>query len=182
MAVHLEKLISKERQLAIVVKGAAHSRRRTTKRNGDKDLHGTNLKALLAIALIGSAGAAQAEDFPRAGYEGARNGLAAPFAGNWSMGFPEPAGTIVSATTIHCSDPVRIEETAEAAITFKTPGMPTPLSFELNAFEGRTSWIPADNMQTVVTVWLTEDSFHFYVTDMGRVDWTNPSLMKRCDD
>jgi hypothetical protein len=153
-----------------------------TKQNEDNDLHRTNLLNLLAVGLIVIPATTQAEDFPRAGYEGAPNGLAAPFAGNWSLGFPEPEGTIVSTTTIDCVEPVRIERTGNASIAFKTPGMPTPVPFELDEFEGRTTWFPADNSQTVVTVWLTDDSFHFYTTSMGRVDWTNPSLMKRCDD
>lgn len=144
-------------------------------------MHRTIAKSLLAVALLGWAAAAQAEDFPRAGYDGAPNGLAAPFVGTWSFGFPEPEGTIVSTTTIDCSDPVRIEATSDVGINFKTPGMTAPVAFELNEFEGRTSWIPADNTQTIVTVWLTPDSFHFYVTDMGRVNWNNPSLLKRCD-
>jgi hypothetical protein len=153
----------------------------STKQNEGNDLHRNSLKNLLGIGLIGMAGAAQAEDFPRAGYEGAPNGLAAPFTGNWSMGFPEAEGTIVSTTTIDCSDPVRIAATGESTIDFRTPAMPTPVPFELGAFEGRTTWLPADNSQTVVAVWLTQDSFHFYITSMGRVDWANPRLLKRCD-
>jgi len=153
----------------------------STKQNEGNDLHRNSLKNLLGIGLVGMAGAVQAEDFPRAGYEGAPNGLAAPFAGDWSLGFPEPEGTIVSATTIDCLDPVRIVATGEGTIDFKTPGMPTPVPFELGVFEGRTTWLPADNSQTVVAVWLTHDSFHFYITNMGRVDWANPRLLKRCD-
>lgn len=144
-------------------------------------MHRTVLKQLLVVGLIGTTGVAPAEDFPRAGYEGAPNGLAAPFAGNWSLGFPEPEGTIISTTTIDCSDPVRIEGAGDASITFKTPGMPAPAPYELGEFEGRTTWFPADNSQSVVAVWLTEDSFHFYATNMGKVDWSNPSLMKRCN-
>ncbi len=48
-------------------------------------MHRNSLKNLLGIGLVGMAGAVQAEDFPRAGYEGAPNGLAAPFAGDWSL-------------------------------------------------------------------------------------------------
>ncbi len=144
-------------------------------------MHRTIAKSLLTVAILSGVSPALAEDFPRAGYEGAPNGLAAPFVGEWSLGFPEPEGTIVSTTTIDCADPVRIAETGESTITFKTPGMSVPVPFELGEFEGRTTWLPADNSQTVVTVWLTEDSFHFYVTNMGKVDWTNPSLLKRCD-
>ncbi len=143
-------------------------------------MHRPNWKQLLVIGFIGMTGVAQAEDFPRAGYEGAPNGLAAPFAGNWSLGFPEPEGTIVATTTIDCSEPVRIAEAGDASITFKTPGMPAPAPYELGEFEGRTTWFPADNTQTVVTVWLNVDSFHFYATNMGKVDWSNPSLLKRC--
>jgi hypothetical protein len=143
-------------------------------------LHRTILQQLLVIGLISTTGVAQAEDFPRSGYEGAPNGLAAPFAGNWSLGFPEPEGTILSTTTVDCSGPVRIERAGDASITFKTPGMPAPAPYALGEFEGRTTWFPADNSQSVVTVWLTEDSFHFYATNVGKVDWASPSLFKRC--
>jgi hypothetical protein len=166
--------------VAVVTPYAAPCRFTGNKVNEDNDLHQTMAMCLLAAAFLGAAAAAQANDFPRSGYDGAPNGLAAPLAGTWSLGFPEPEGTVVSTTTIDCADPVLIEETGNASIAFKTPGMTSPVAFELDVFEGRTSWIPADNTQTIVVVWLTEDSFHFYATDMGRVDWANPSLLKRC--
>jgi hypothetical protein len=135
---------------------------------------------LIAIGLVGVTGLSSAQDFPRSGYDGAPNGLASPFAGNWSLGFPETEGTIVAATIIDCASPVTIEATGEAAIAFKSPAMAAAVPYELNEFEGRTSWIPSDNSQTVVTVWLTPDSFHFYPTTMGKVDWDNPNLLNRC--
>ena len=134
--------------------------------------------ALAALLLATTSGAA--EDFPRRSYEGAPNGLAAPFAGSWSLGFPQPEGTIVAETIIGCDDPVRIDAVAETALSFRTPAMDAPLASELSEFEGRTTWFPAENSQTVIAVWRTPDRFHFYVTNMGKADWENPQLLRRC--
>ena len=138
------------------------------------------LLAILALATVGSALPAAAEDFPRQGYQGAPNGMAAPFVGNWSLGYPEPEGTIVAETIIGCDDPVRIEAVGETVLGFKTPAMPMTADYELSEFEGRTTWFPADASPTVIAVWLTPDSFHFYVTNMGKADWENPQLLRRC--
>jgi hypothetical protein len=134
----------------------------------------------LAALLLATASAA-AEDFPRVGYDGAINGVAAPFVGSWSLGFPEPEGTIVAETIIGCDNPVRIDATGDAALGFRTPAMAAPAVYELSELvEGRTTWLPADNSESVIAVWLTPDSFHFYVTNMGKADWENPQLLRRC--
>lgn len=131
-------------------------------------------------AVLVSTAVATAEDFPRIGYAGAVNGQPGPFAGAWSMGFPEPEGTIVAETLVGCEDPVRIEAVSDIGITVKSPAMAEAVAFELSEFEGRTTWFPADNSPTVIAVWLTPDSFHYYVTDMGRANWDDPRLFKRC--
>jgi hypothetical protein len=141
----------------------------------------TKLLAILALATAATVMPAAAEDFPRSGYDGAINGQSAPFAGNWSLGYPEPEGTIVAETIIGCEDPVRIEAVAETVLGFKTPAMPAPAVYELSELvEGRTTWLPGDNSQSVIAVWLTPDRFHFYATNMGKADWENPQLMRRC--
>lgn len=131
--------------------------------------------------MLISTGAALAEDFPRTGYDGAPNGEAAALAGAWSMGFPEPEGTIVSETIVSCGDPIRIEAVSDVTIALKSPAMAEAAAFEVaELVEGRSTWMPADNSQTVIAVWLTPDSFHYYVTDMGRANWDDPRLFKRC--
>ena len=138
------------------------------------------LLLILALAIGCSTAPAAAEDFPRQSYEGAPNGVAAPFVGSWSLGFPQPEGTIVAETIIGCDEPVRIEATGDYGVAFTTPAMGAPIAYELSEFEGRTTWFPADASPTVIAVWLTPDSFHYYVTNMGKADWENPQLMQRC--
>ena len=135
----------------------------------------------LCAALLISTGAASAEDFPRTGYDGAPNGEAVAFAGAWSMAFPEPEGTIVSATLVGCEDPIRIEAVSDIVLALKSPAMAEAATFEVaELVEGRSTWMPADNSQTAIAVWLTPDSFHYCVTDMGRANWEDPRLFKRC--
>lgn len=135
----------------------------------------------LALVMACIASPAIAEDFPRTGYDGAINDQSAPFVGNWSLGFPEPEGTIVAETIIGCDDPVRIESIGDTALGFKTPAMAMPTVYELSELvEGRSTWLPADNSQSVIAIWLTPDSFHFHVTNMGKADWENPQLLRRC--
>lgn len=135
----------------------------------------------IAVLLVVSAlaGSATAEDFPRQGYEGAPNGLAAPFAGQWGMKFPEPEGTIVSATIVACKNPIDITSIDETHIAYASPGR-EPFPFEVFAFEGRTTWY-TDTAETYIAVWLDPDRFHLHTTEMGRANWADPRLYFRCD-
>lgn len=133
---------------------------------------------LIVTSSTALLGAAMAQDFPRQSYDGAPNGLAAPFVGLWGMKYPEPEGTIVSAVIVPCSDPIRIEAAGETQIDYISPGR-EPVRFEVFEFEGRTTWFP-DVASTSISVWLTPDSFHLHPTDMGRADWNDPRLFYRC--
>lgn len=136
-----------------------------------------------AIALVASLALsttwATADDFPRRGYEGAPNGQAQPFAGAWSMKFPEPEGTIVSAVIVECDDPIRIEALDASHISYLSPQGGPAAEFEVFEFEGRTTWLP-EGAESYITVWLDEDRFHLHTTDMGRANWDDPRLMVRC--
>ncbi|SFZ82729.1 hypothetical protein SAMN02983003_1243 [Devosia enhydra] len=134
---------------------------------------------MLSVLVTALSHPANAQDFPRQGYEGAPNGLAAPFAGQWGMKFPEPEGTIVSAIIVSCDDPIRIEAVDDTHISYGSPGR-EPALFEVFAFEGRTTWAPP-TAETYIAVWLDPDSFHLHRTEMGRADWADPRLYFRCE-
>ena len=144
---------------------------------GQKRLAAISLAVFLASAAL--AGGVAAQDFPRQGYEGAPNGLAAPFAGQWGMKFPEPEGTIVSATIVACENPIEITALDETHIAYASPGR-EPFPFEVLAFEDRTTWY-TDTAETYIAVWLDPDNFHLHTTQMGRANWTDPRLYFRCD-
>lgn len=142
--------------------------------------HGQIIATLACAALlIGLAGAATAADYPRAGYPGAPNGGAAPFAGNWRMSYPQGVGVVVAEVLIDCDDPMVIEAVDASHIRYRSPAMEAPIVAELMAFEDRTTWMP-DAYDTAIAVWLTPDAFHLHRTELGKANWDDPRLLVRC--
>lgn len=120
-------------------------------------------------------------DFPRASYEGAPNGLATPFAGEWSMAYAADENTIVAQTLHTCDAPIVITASADDQMAYHSPGH-EPVAFETFAFEGRTTWYP-ESQQTSIAVWLDPDRFLLYsVSPMGKADWEAPFELVRCPE
>jgi len=135
---------------------------------------------LIAAQLALFTSPALAAEFPRAGFDGAPNGQAAPFAGSWEMQFPQGDGVVVSEAVESCDDPIVIEAVDSTHIAYTSPQEADALVFEVYEFEGRTTWYQ-DAGDTAVVVWLTPDSFHLHEAKLGKADWDNPMRMVRCD-
>lgn len=140
------------------------------------------LTRLTVIALLATTLPAFAE-FPRQGVEGIENGIAAPFAGTWRMGFPEDdAGTDLT-EIIGCADPIAIKALANSRIRYASPNMPdgTAAEIDLTSFMDRTVWLPSETGPSFLTIWLSPDAFHLHnVDEMGAADWTGPFRYTRC--
>lgn len=136
----------------------------------------------LAVALSLPALPVVAQDFPRTGNPLIENGRAEPFAGNWSVGFPDDDQTIVSTLIVTCADPLIIEAQDDAHIALtRRDDIEMPVSLELMEFSGRTTWLPPGNGLTSIAVWIDPDSFYLYeVNATGQADWDWPSLHRRC--
>ncbi|WP_439815578.1 hypothetical protein [Zavarzinia sp. CC-PAN008] len=133
---------------------------------------------LVGLTLAAGAGPALAE-FPRQGVEGIPNGIAAPFVGHWSVGFPEGDGMINGQPVADCAKPVVLREGDGGSLVYESPkGGST--RFELNAFAGRTSWIPQGG-ESMLAVWTTPDEFYSYTVALtGSARWNDPRVFRRC--
>ena len=138
----------------------------------------------LALSLCLAALPVSSQDFPRTGNPLIENGKSAPFAGNWSVGFPDDDQTVVSTLVVTCEDPLIIETRDEThiALTRRDDTEP-PVDIEVFEFSGRTTWFPPGNGLSSVAVWIDLESFYLYeVSATGQADWDWPSLHRRCPD
>jgi len=133
----------------------------------------------MAIVLTASAAFAQ---FPREGVADVPNGVAEPFAGNWSVGFPEFEGAINGEPLVTCAAPVRMEPGQNGTLLYHSPTRQSA-SFEIFEFSGRTTWMP-ENAASAIAVWTSPDSFLLYRTDIltGTAFWDDPRAYDRCRD
>ena len=155
---------------------------KTMKRRGRHGVLPTILGMLLLAALatfvflprIG------AMEFPREGIDGIANGVPEPFAGRWSVGFPEGDGMFNGAPIADCAAPVELAVGAGATLTYHSP-TGDEVGFELSAFAGRTAWFPPTG-ESLVAVWIGEGEFYLYSVDLatGRARWDNPHAYRRC--
>lgn len=130
-----------------------------------------------ALALASSAAAM---DFPREGTPDIPDGVAAPFAGQWWIGYPEGEGMINGEPKVDCSAPVELAAEGEAALRYSAPNG-NELVFELMAFSGRTTWLPEQG-ESIIAVWINADEFFTYSVDLGtgKARWNDPSVYRRC--
>jgi len=139
--------------------------------------------ALCATILALISPIAFAGDFPREGNPAVPNGVAAPFIGQWSVGFPDDETTIATSTLVGCDDPldIALDGPEGIALSRKTDIEP-PVRLTLKAFAGRTNWLPVTTGLSSVIFWLDADSFYRYeVSATGKADWDWPFLHRRCD-
>jgi hypothetical protein len=130
-----------------------------------------------ALALVSPAGAM---DFPRQGVAAIPNGVSTPFAGQWSVGYPEGDGMINGDPKVACSAPVELVSDGDARLLYRSPSG-AEVGFDLMEFSGRTSWLPEQG-ESVVAVWTSADEFFAYSVDMGtgKARWDDPSVYRRC--
>lgn len=130
-----------------------------------------------AMALLSTA---VAMDFPREGTTDIPNGIAAPFAGTWWVGYPEGEGVINGAPKVACSAPVELVPEGEARLVYLAPNG-NQLTFELMEFSGRTTWLPEQG-ESILAVWINADEFFTYSVDLGtgKARWNDPSVYRRC--
>ncbi len=132
------------------------------------------------LALIVLIPASRALDFPREGVPEIPNGVAAPFAGRWWLGFPEGAGTIYGEPVVNCASPVELRSNGEDRIVFlSSSGVES--EFELMSFSGRTTWLPEWG-ESSIAVWTNSDEFFIYAVELttGKAHWDNPTVFRRC--
>lgn len=131
---------------------------------------------LTLMALIQTAAVAQ--DFPRTGVPDVPNGVAEPFVGRWSIGFPEGEGMINGKPVATCDEPIVLSAVAETVLNYRSPRGST--TFELTAFAGRTSWLSQG--PSTLAVWTNPSTFYAYRVDpmTGRADWADPRVYRRC--
>ncbi len=136
-----------------------------------------SLVGVLAIIFTATASSAQ---FPREGIADVPNGVAAPFVGAWSVGFPNVDGAINGEPIVTCAEPVRLEAGRDGTVLYHSPTGQSA-SFELLEFSGRTTWLP-ENTQSSIAVWTSQDSFLLYRTDImtGAAYWDDPRAYDRC--
>ena len=130
-----------------------------------------------ALITLGSA-PAFAQPFPRTGAADVPNGLAAPFVGRWSVGFPEGEGMINGKPVATCDEPIVLSAGAETVLIYKSPRGSTTL--KLAAFAGRTSWLSQG--PSTLAVWTDRSTFYTYRVDpmTGRANWSDPRVYRRC--
>lgn len=132
-----------------------------------------------ALTIMFAAEAAIAQ-FPREGIAEIPNGVAPPFAGAWSVGFPELEGAINDEPIVTCAEPVRLEPGRNGTLVYHSPTGPSA-AFEIFEFSNRTTWMP-DNAASSIAVWTSPDSFLLYRTDIttGAAFWDDPRAYRRC--
>ncbi len=132
------------------------------------------------LALIVLIPAPKALDFPREGVPEIPNGVAAPFAGRWWLGFPEGAGTINGEPVVNCASAVELRPNGEDRLVYRSSsGIES--EFELMSFSGRTTWLPEWG-ESSIAVWTNSDEFFIYSVDLttGKARWDNPTVFRRC--
>ena len=129
------------------------------------------------LAVVSPAGAM---DFPREGIAAIPNGVVAPFAGQWSIGYPEGDGMINGDPKVACSAPVELVADGDARLVYRSP-TGAEVGFDLMEFSGRTSWLPEQG-ESIIAVWTSADEFFAYSVDMGtgKARWNDPSVYRRC--
>lgn len=145
-----------------------------------------SLLTLLAIMLIAALTTVlflpriEATEFPRESIADIPNGVPEPFVGLWSVGFPEGEGMINGAPIASCAAPVTLNGSGNGTLTYLSP-TGDEVAFELSAFSGRTTWLPAMG-ESLVAVWISTDEFYLYSVDLttGRARWDNPHAYRRC--
>lgn len=133
-----------------------------------------------SIAALATLSTASAMDFPREGVADIPNGVAAPFAGTWWIGYPEGEGMINGAPRVDCDAPVELVPQGDANLLLRTADG-TEVPFELLEFSGRTTWLPAQG-ESIIAVWVDADAFFTYSVDLatGKARWQDPSVYRRC--
>ena len=145
-----------------------------------------SLSTLLAIVLIAALATViflpriEATEFPRQGIADITNGVSEPFAGTWSVGFPEGEGMINGASIATCAAPVALAGAESGTLTYLSP-TGDEVAFQLSEFSGRTTWFPAVG-ESLVAVWISADEFYLYSVDLGtgQARWDNPHAYRRC--
>ncbi|WP_323013287.1 hypothetical protein [Devosia sp.] len=150
-------------------------------RNGKKSFGKVALLLLggmagLAVLLPG----AEAASFPREGNVDIPNGVAAPFAGSWWIGFPEGEGMINGEPIVTCAAPVELSAESPEMLRYTSP-RGTQTSFELFEFSGRTTWF-VEGGESTIAVWVSADEFFAYSVDLltGKARWDSPIVYRRC--
>jgi hypothetical protein len=126
------------------------------------------------------ASTAVAMNFPREGSPDISNGVAAPFAGQWWIGYPEGEGMINGTPKVDCSAPVELMPDGEARLRYSAPNG-AEVGFDLMEFSGRTTWLPEQG-ESIIAVWIDADEFFAYSVDLstGKARWDDPSVYRRC--
>ncbi len=133
----------------------------------------------IAVGLVVLASTAHAQ-FPRKGVDNIPNGVAAPFVGRWSIDFPEGDGMINGKPVVDCQRPVELKAVGQSGLIYRS-SEGKEISFELSAFEGRTTWMPEQGA-SILAVWTEADAFFSYTVDpmTGRAGWNDPRVFRRC--
>lgn len=136
---------------------------------------------LLALSFSLAAPTLANTAYPREGVDGIPNGVADPFVGAWSLGFPEGDGAIVSERLVECDAPVRLEDGGEGTLLYLSP-QGSEAGFELTEFAGRTTWLPEQG-ESILAVWTGPDEFFVYMVDIatGKARWDSPQVYRRCE-
>ncbi len=137
-----------------------------------------NICAVLLFSLAASL-PAQAQ-FAREGIAEIPNGVSAPFAGAWSIGFPEGDGMINGDPLVSCDQPVQLRPGGENDLVYVEPNG-NEIQFDLTAFSGRTTWFPPAG-ESLLAVWTSADEFFSYSVELtnGRARWDDPHVYRRC--
>tara|TARA_R110002126_G_scaffold76017_13_gene189902 strand:- start:802 stop:1122 length:321 start_codon:yes stop_codon:yes gene_type:complete len=106
--------------------------------------------------------------------------VSTPFAGRWSVGFPEGDGMINGEPLVTCDRPVQLLAVGKNALSYIAPNG-NEILFELTAFSGRTAWFPPAG-ESLVAVWTSPDEFFSYSVALtnGRARWDEPHVYRRC--
>jgi len=138
-------------------------------------------QTVLAAALVSLAIPALA-DFPREGVADVPNGIADPFVGTWCIGFPEGEGMINGDPLVTCDDPVELKAAENGDLVYVSP-TGQEVTFGLEAFAGRTSWIP-EYGNSALAVWTSPDAFFSHTVHLqtGKANWDDPRVYRRCED
>ncbi|GHA30092.1 hypothetical protein GCM10007989_27210 [Devosia pacifica] len=145
-----------------------------------------SVRNIIAASLLGCLvilmlmPAPRAFDFPREGATGIPNGVAAPFAGKWWLGFPEGDGFINGAPLVDCASAVELIPNGADRLLYRSSA-DVEIEFELMAFSGRTTWLPKWG-ESSIAVWLNADEFFIYSVDLttGKARWDSPKVFRRC--
>lgn len=119
---------------------------------------------------------------PRESYAGAPNGLAAPFAGRWSLAMPSTTGNTPDELLAGCDGPVIIAADDETALTFTNPEGDASTA-HISPHDGHSDWAIADGPDPWEVVWIGPDRFHAHILGIdGATDWRQPFILTRCKD